>query len=514
MFPLAPTTNHFNNRQLLLMTQEVDQHYLIRAHQRAVNCKERDNSWEVVTNHPLRKLLENVPKYFSFSGSVSSERLGNLSLSVILTETLEGGIQTINCGDLNSPLVSTLLQHARRCGGEVNVTEESSEKGKELTAEQLQLSEPVRQVSAKTSEQSVDQREDLYLLIKEEILSTLPENFLDDGIEVKFNKLAIFEPGEYFQVQENSIRDPHHRATLLIEVYSEHTDGQVILVKEGNRVGWNLSSFHETGIDTKERGDEEQLPRKKAKVSKDLRWLIFDSTVNHQIQKVTSGVCMMLQFDIYVHSAEENPNFEDRIEALLLKDQEVGKKNKHPYVADDEEMYDIFELSERIETNNLVLPRKQLLQKFVEKLSGKVISNHAIAIPLYSLYTSQIITPMMLKPLDHFLFQTILETRRFTIALEPIELISFYDGDPGYNRYYRAHFDDFPWILYSMNGETTSITESKLPKWPLKLNLRYIYTGKEALTMVGQIPSVDGVGQGYQEGENHYLIGAMIIMMA
>eukprot|EP01040_Poterioochromonas_malhamensis_P000370 gene370-400_t len=489
--------------------KQVEQHYLIKAYQRAQNCKEGDPSWKVVKDHPLRKLLENVPKYFSFSGTVSNERLGTLSLSVIHPETLEGRIQTIECGTLNSPLVSTLLQHARRCGMEKKVAEEVFG-GEELTAEQL----TVRQVFSKTSEKSDSKREDLSVLIKKNILSMLPEDFMDDAIELKFSKLVIFEAGEHFQVQESSIRNPHHRATLLIEVYSEHTGGEVILENEGNRVGWKLSSCSETGIDTKEGEDDEQLSRKKAKVSKDLRWLIFDSTVNHQIEEVTSGVCMMLQFDIYVHRAEENPNVDDRVEARILKDQEVGKNNNHPFVADDEEMNDIFELSEPIETNNLVLPRKRLLQKFVEKLSGKVMSNHAIAIPLYFLYTSQIITPTMLKPLDHFLFQTILETGRFKIALEPIELISFYDGDPGYNWYYKVHLDDFPWVLYSMNGETSSITESELPEWPLKMNLSYIYTGKEASTMVGQISSIDGVGQSYQEGENHYLIGAMIIMMA
>eukprot|EP01040_Poterioochromonas_malhamensis_P005655 gene5655-6078_t len=312
-------------------------------------------------------------------------------------------------------------------------------------------------------------------LIEGDILSTLSKDFLRGEVEVKFYKLAIYEPGGHFQVHRDTVHDPDHKATLLVELYSEHKGGKLVLEKDGKRVDWMLSCNVKR---KKEENEDEPM----------LRWCLFYTDVEHRVKKVKSGVRIVLQFDVLVKQIWEK------------EDKTLHKNDSVQPV---------------IHENRLIQPQTNVLQQIHAQLKEIVTKEHAIAIPLYYLYTSETIKPESLKNYDYNLLRGLLEGGDYKIAIEPIELTTYYNPDDhNYPRDVDINLHDFPWTLYSMDPDSKSLSSSVLRNWSKKTSLTYVYTGKESLVKFHNQRFIEYTGNEPQLAENHYLCGTLIIMKA
>jgi hypothetical protein len=60
----------------------------------------------------------------------------------------------------------------------------------------------------------------------------------------EFSKMAIYEAGGHFDVHRDTVRSHAHQATMLVEVRSTHSGGDLILEPtNGEPVRWSLSSI-------------------------------------------------------------------------------------------------------------------------------------------------------------------------------------------------------------------------------------------------------------------------------
>eukprot|EP01040_Poterioochromonas_malhamensis_P005657 gene5657-6080_t len=472
-----------------------EDHYLLKAYRRS--CR-RNRGWKVDQQHGLAKLLNQLPQELFLNGEFQNKLSRSIPLTLKHPDPLTGQLRTINAGTLASPNVDVLLEHARDSSfgrGSATVYDENVRRGKELTAEQLELGEVEGPKGEKMNMNS---------LIEGDILSTLSKDFLRGEVEVKFYKLAIYEPGGHFQVHRDTVHDPEHKATLLVEVYSEHRGGKLVLEKDGKRVDWILSSNVKR---KKEENEDEPM----------LRWCLFYTDVEHQVETVTAGVRMVLQFDVLVHPEIEDNNQEARQNLKVIINNDKDKEVEyHTYDTDDSdsEYPDIFKnVKPVIHENRLIQPQTNVLQQIRAQLKEIVTEEHAIAIPLYYLYTSETIKPESLKNYDYNLLRGLLEGGDYKIAIEPIELTTYYNPDDhNYPRDVDINLHDFPWTLYSMDSSTGELSTSVLEGWVEWRSLTYVYTGKESLVKFHFQDYIEHTGNEAQLAENHYLCGALIIM--
>lgn len=334
-----------------LFAKENEDHFLLKAYGRHMH--HRYMEWEVDQNHPLAGLLNQLPRQFFFSGEFVNEESNNIRL-ILKHVDPTGQALVIDAGTLISPQVDLLMEHAKCSSfglGSESVYDESVRRGKELTAEQLEFGEAVS---------SRGQRVGIHSLIEENVFPALSKDFLRKDVEVKFYKLALYEPGGHFQVHRDTVHDPDHKATLLIEVYNKHLGGNLVLEKDDKRVNWDLSWDPASY-------DEES---KKAAREIFLRWCLFYTDVEHQVETVTAGIRMVLQFDVLIH-----PNKTGKADEIKKEDSKYG----YNFFG----FKDIFsDIKPAIKDNELLLPQKEIFQEIHEVLANIISEKHAIAIPL------------------------------------------------------------------------------------------------------------------------------------
>ena len=102
--------------------------------------------------------------------------------------------------------------------------------------------------------------------------------FPNSELRFKFPKLAINEPGGHFHVHHDTVRSRDHQGTLLIEVKSTHTGGDLVLEHNGKEFRWSLARKDDDGDDSSD--DNRDL----------LRCIAFFTDVNHRVEPVLSGV--------------------------------------------------------------------------------------------------------------------------------------------------------------------------------------------------------------------------------
>ncbi len=186
-----------------------EDHNLLKAYRRSC-C--RSWGWKVDQKHGLAILLNQLPQELFLNGEFQNKLSRSIPLTLKHLDSTKGIVRAIDAGTLASPNVDVLLEYARGSSfgrGSATVYDENVRRGKELTAEQLELGE----VEGPNGEKM-----GLNSLIRSDILSTLSKDFLRGEVEVKFYKLAIYEPGGHFQVHRDTVHDSDHKATLLIEI--------------------------------------------------------------------------------------------------------------------------------------------------------------------------------------------------------------------------------------------------------------------------------------------------------
>jgi len=380
-----------------------EKHFLYKAHKyaRLTSKDEESNiySCNVAENHALKRLLMKLPQTFCVKGKLEPE------LSGISLEYMPGSSRgdLTDCGTIAAPNVEQLLKLSGPSSfgkGSETVYDEAVRKGKELKASNLFLGELQVKKSSRGPGAQVQHRP-FTDVIKEKILSKLPDDFLGPNARVEFYKLAIYEPGGHFQVHRDTVHSADHKATLLIEVKSEHEGGNLVIQKSDNKLVWDFS----TDESSSSSGDEEyalrpelMLPQAGSKRDRaeqiSLNWCIFYTDIEHHVEPVLSGTRMVLQFDVYdevsLHPTEGSQNEKEEEGEEDQNEEDQNSENDENEYGDE----DIFASdNNRLSKGSLIVPKKNVLDQITEYLKKNLSSKNALAIPLYFLYTSQSIVP-------------------------------------------------------------------------------------------------------------------------
>jgi hypothetical protein len=160
------------------------------------------------------------------------------------------GGEDLDCGTQGNPKVSTLLQVSSESSfgkGADTVYDEKVRKGKEIKAERMRFMFTGKEVSMrKKIMQKLGLAEKSFIdYVRDMIVQNNDEAFLSSDIDVQFYKLALYEPGGHFQAHRDTVHSADHKATLLLEVKSDHKGGMLTLQKNGGKVEWSLSK-HDT----------------------------------------------------------------------------------------------------------------------------------------------------------------------------------------------------------------------------------------------------------------------------
>jgi hypothetical protein len=495
-------------------------HFLIRA------------KGEVEEQHPLKTLLQKLPQNYSMQGRTNLFKDAKIFL--------KGETEEIDCGTLGSPKVLKLLEAATNSPfgkGAETVFDENVRKGKEIKAENINIPPPPPRkndgyiwgysdkVAGPVKEKSFTE------LLRDMILENTDGNFLGPNIDIQFYKLAIYEPGGHFQTHRDTVHSADHKATLLLEVRSDHKGGVLTLQKNDMITEWNLaeplalpseqeevlqnsvdefildsSSEDEKGKSDKKskinqkyfRADEDEYeriqynrkPRKSIpqKNNKDsLSWMLFYTDIEHSVSPVTEGIRVVMQFDVYERPAG---TFEET-------------KAEEEY---DDEGECIFATAMPIETDELITAKSSMITPIISILQKESTSKRALVIPLYYLYTSQSILPEKLKNIDKELFQSLLSAG-FPLALTSVELVVTINDEGASQGRKKILIHDFPLQVYEKDPQAAK----KMTKVPKGFEFTYVVSGLEATKLLEQREFAEHTGNESAEGKNRYLCGAMIV---
>jgi hypothetical protein len=612
-------------------------HFLARAYEGTNEGAEIAN-WKIAKSHPLKPLLQKLPQWFFYSGEckeLASVPLTSKGGTVLTTGTTKGAGKkkaakgkvegnTNFLGTLSAPDTKKILASCSPSSfgkGSETVYDESVRKGKEIKAEMLSLGDSKSIKQSWKSKRYV--KESVFTpminVINDKILKKLPTDFLGKSseIDVQFYKLAIYESGGHFHKHRDTVHSPDHKATLLIEVKSEHEGGDFIIEKNDVKRVWRLTNKQddertdvpedllftfsasdddtlaaigekrkssivsavkaqkkskpavklddedeaggeedeekysvEENEDEVDEGDEDDEDDEKVEDDEDekneksgIKWCIFYTDVEHQVEPVLKGVRMVLQFDVYCKASQTDTSDESDKGEVDGSDDQYDEEDDEDKSRDEDEQdddededdredtsCDIFELSKEkclheIDEDATASFKKSVLQEIGKCLTKYVTKDKCIAIPLYYLYTLQSIDYESLKNLDRELFDFLLD-EGFSIGLSPIELKAYTDYEDGCfsgeGSDYTLNLHDFPIKIYQkkktvtdeMKGNDNAERESTfklLPKWPKSVSLTYIHSGMESSFLCDQTSHCEYTGNEAQQGSNHYLCGTMII---
>jgi hypothetical protein len=537
-------------------------HFLIKA----VHGTSETARGKVQENHPLKKLLQQLPQGYSLAGEV------DLFNDVRILVKNENDGTDLDCGTLENPNMANLLQASSESSfgkGSETVYDENVRKGKEIKANGIKfmLTKPESSVNkkAKVTEGS----EKSFIDAVHELLSKniKDKDFLGPDIDIQFYKLAIYEPGGHFQTHRDTVHSVDHKATLLLEVKSDHKGGLLTLQKNDMKMNWNLSKQEtlEVGIvDTddiedeftvasSENGDERQRRKPHNKGDNDeeddesqadsehegwnrkrfhqganearLKWLLFYTDIEHSIAPVTEGVRIVLQFDVYDRSSskvneesEEEDTEENEDEEEVDQDEDEDEDDEdivfddEPDDEEDDTGEDLIASGRPINEQEMTGPKDKVLPKIISALQKQLTSKRALVIPFYYLYTSQSILPEKLKNIDKVLFDTLLAAG-FPLALVSVELVLETDYEGRYSKgAKKMKIHDFPYKVYeSSSPDSSEIKFRMMKKFPKNLKLTYVVSGLEAATLLESTKYAEHTGNEAAPGKYRYLCGAMIV---
>jgi hypothetical protein len=216
----------------------MQKHYLIKA-----ACgSDVTACGDVVLNHPLKKLLKQLPQTYCLflTGEVDFFN----DVKIIVKEENSG--KDLDCGTLRNPNTASLIQVSSPSPfgkGENTVYDEHVRKGKEIKADRIhfELGGTERLMREKIMRRLGIVEKSFVDSLRDMILQNNKDQFLSSAIDVQFYKLAIYEPGGHFQTHRDTVHSADHKATLLLEVKSDHKGGMLTLHKNGTKVDWNLN---------------------------------------------------------------------------------------------------------------------------------------------------------------------------------------------------------------------------------------------------------------------------------
>jgi hypothetical protein len=361
---------------------KMQDHFLIRA----ADGSDDTVCGDVDFKHPLKPLLKQLPQRYSLFLSGAVDFFSDVK---IILKDDKGG-EELDCGTLGNPMVSALLQASSESsfgkGGDT-VYDENVRKGREIKADRMGFKFTVNESSIRETviQQFGVTKNNFLDYVRDMISKNNKDQFLSSDIDVQFYKLAIYEPGGHFQTHRDTVHSADHKATLLLEVKSDHKGGMLTLQKNGTKVFWNLGNYeapkagvgdtddsedeftlafykerqekntlsetvksedfqksNETGsnvkevvdneVDSKENDKEKEnqevLSKRSHQEAKEarLKWLLFYTDIEHSVSPVTEGIRIVLQFDVYDRSpSKANEKTEDEDTEENEDEEEVHK---------------------------------------------------------------------------------------------------------------------------------------------------------------------------------------------
>jgi hypothetical protein len=179
-----------------------------------------ETKWKVDTSNPLQNAF-NQKVDFMCEGLLLPCQWHWMDLSL----GKDKGGKNIPCGTITDPDIEKLIQFATpsKFGkGTETLYDENVRKGLEILPHQLKI----RGIN-------VD------LICRE-----LERNLFKTGygsVSLNFSKMAIYQAGGHFDIHRDHVRCPDHQGTLLVEIRSEHTGGDLVITHQGMEHRWSLS---------------------------------------------------------------------------------------------------------------------------------------------------------------------------------------------------------------------------------------------------------------------------------
>lgn len=395
------------------------------------------SKWNIGFHHPIANIFEKGRTVFYDDGLFCDYNPKPSPLKI------KSQNKKINCGTVIEPDIEKLLQYSKPSSfgrGEETIYDENVRKGREICANEL--SSPLTGIY-------------LYYELRKKLFPNPHYN-----IKFVFNKLAIYEEGGHFDVHRDTIHSDDHQGTLLIEVRSPHTGGDLILQHNGEEFRWSLA--------TNENNNS-------------LKWIAFYTDVQHRVEPVTSGVRMVLQYDIHVsNEIERDRNDENYGETFF------GSRPQYPESFSNE------------------LPSKLLaaLEEFVN-------DDKSISFPMFHLYCDSQLVPNRLKSNDYQLF-TILINAGYCVQLIPVSVHATSD-------YFEGTYEDegkydilpISTTLDSYILEEDKIVEVEMKQFPK--NVEYCATGFEQVHELVHFYYAEHAGNEAAPGEYRYFHSVFVV---
>jgi hypothetical protein len=320
-------------------------------------------SWEIKFDHEIAQVFEEKTD-FVCEGVIHEE------ISLRLRPNGTTRKEELDCGTLCEPNIELLLQHATPSSfglGDQTLYDENIRKGKELLPSDL----------ATINFDSFPSK------IEDILFPTAPA-----GLKFVFSKIAFYEPGGHFESHRDTVRSHDHQGTLLVEIKSQHTGGDLVLNHHGVETRWSLATDPQT-----------RNPYRHVN-----HWIAFYTDIEHRVESVHTGIRAVLQFDILLVSLNKGKKPKKSSKKKITK----RKKNDNFFT-------NCRYFSSSI-SPNFISQLQELLQKYFSDTSNE---NLAISLPLFYLYTDKILLPQRLKYKDQQIFELLLSIG-YCIQLRPI----------------------------------------------------------------------------------------------
>jgi hypothetical protein len=427
---------------------------------------------EVNFESPLCYALKIIGAEAICEGTISAETgvLGNLTLfaSDINASTCTNSY----AGNILAPNVTALLALAKPSPfghGYDTVYDDNVRKGLELGANQF----------------SIDNEEAILNPIKTEVQKQLFPRM--KNISFKRYKMHIYQEGGHFDFHRDTLHEPNHQATLLLEVRSAHEGGTFVIDHDGK--------LFEKSFEPKVN-------------DKCLKWLAFYTDAKHKVEPVTSGTRMVIQYDViadphdtHVYIAEPPVRQQDDNDALAMM--------SPPQLHESKPL-----------TKDFNFPQASIsgLQHVLHALDTELPnSGDMIGIPLFHLYRSANIKAQYLKNADRQLLVAILATGKYEVGLSPVIVSASSYEHGNYDRestYYKVCLTDPLTTVYVDNDNGNLIVKHIDESHPMNTDLEratMVYSSREVATKLTYKPYVEWTGNEAQAATYEYFHGVMII---
>lgn len=329
------TTNTINENNLEENLENLRHPIVLYFHQ-IIQRKE----WKMEFSSSIASsLISSTKRKYLIGGVCSSE-------DVKLYFKKENSNRIIYYGSAFKPNIDILLQNSTPSSfglGENLVYDENIRNGKEINSQSLEVEIGKRYF------------DEIKKKIKDKLFPKA------SNINLKFHKLAIYEPGGHFQNHRDTATSHNHHGTLLIEVKSTHTGGDLVLEHNGMQNRWSLEI------------DQDPLI---FNLEENVRYIAFFTDINHRVEPVTTGIRMTLQYNIFVEgNVQFLYEFEDDEDEIEVENEYCTR----PLFEHTRRFYGVI--------------NDDLTSSLLRNLSSLITITNSVSFPLFHLYTSAKVVP-------------------------------------------------------------------------------------------------------------------------